>query len=254
MPADRAVAALAADLVSALTRGGDPQRARGQRAYMKSAMPFHGVPVPTVRRLVRHALKRHALADQDAWQEAVRFLWRRATHREQRYAAVEVLLAPADAAWLAPPAIPLIKELVTTGAWWDTGDAVAINGMGAVLRSCPEKTAALLLRWAEDDNFWKRRTAILAQLKFKDATDEALLCAAIEPSIDDPAQATEGGTPAQARFFLRKAIGWALREHSRTNARFVIDYVHERAGRLAPLSKREALKVLLKNGAVAAVR
>ena len=251
--ADRAVLALAADVVSALERAGDPQRARGQRAYMKSAMPFHGVPVPTVRRLVGNALKRHELADEDAWQEAVRLLWRRATHREQRYAAVEVLLAPGEAGWLGPAVVPLIEELVTSGAWWDTGDALAINGMGAVLRGHAEETAPLLLRWAEDDDFWKRRTAILAQLKFKEATDEGLLCAAIEPSIDDPVQATQGGTPAQARFFLRKAIGWALREYSKTNARFVIDYVHERAGRLAPLSKREALKVLLKNGAVAAV-
>ena len=73
---------------------------------MKSAMPFHGVPVPTVRRLVGNALKRHELADEAAWQETVRLLWRRATHREQRYAAVQVPLAPGDAAWRRQSSTP----------------------------------------------------------------------------------------------------------------------------------------------------
>lgn len=240
---------LAADIISALERAGDPQRARGQQAYMKSAMPFHGVPVPTVRRLVRSALKRHELADASVCRQAVRLLWRKATHREQRYAAVEVLLAPGHIPWLMLASVPLIEELIVSGAWWDTGDAIAINGMGAVLRHCPAPATALLLQWAEDENFWKRRTAILAQLKFKDATDETLLRTAIERSVN-PASALQGGTPRDARFFLRKAIGWALREYAKTNPQFVIDYVNANSHRLAPLSKREALKTLLKTGAV----
>lgn len=219
---------------------------------MKSAMPFHGVPVPTVRRLVRSALKRHELADAGVCRQAVRLLWRKATHREQRYAAVEVLLAPGHNPWLTLASVPLIEELIVSGAWWDTGDAIAINGMGAVLRHCPEPATALLWQWAEDENFWKRRTAILAQLKFKDATDEALLRTAIERSVS-PASALQGGTPRDARFFLRKAIGWALREYAKTNPQFVIDYVGANSHRLAPLSKREALKTLLKTGAVDAV-
>ncbi len=220
---------------------------------MKSAMPFHGVPVPTVRRLVRAILPRYALDDAEIWREAVGFLWRNATHREQRYAAVEVLLAPGFGAWLTLDSLPLIEEMIVDGAWWDTGDALAINAMGAVLRTDPVRAAPLLRRWAVDDDFWRRRTAILAQLKFKEATDERLLADAIEPSIDDPAQATQGGTRREARFFLRKGIGWALREYSKTKPRFVIDFVRQRADRLAGLSKREALKVLLKQGVVDAV-
>ena len=251
--ADSTVVALAHELAAALSRAGDPQRARGQQAYMKSAMPFHGVPVPTVRRLTRAILPRYALEDVEIWREAVGFLWRNATHREQRYAAVEVLLAPGFGAWLTLDSVPLIEEMIVDGAWWDTGDSLAINAVGAVLKADPARTAPLLRRWAEDDDFWRRRTAILAQLKFKEATDERLLADAIEPSIDDPAQATQGGTRREARFFLRKGIGWALREYSKTKPRFVIDFVRQRADRLAGLSKREALKVLLKQGVVDAV-
>lgn len=233
--------ALAAEVASALQRAGDPQRARGQQAYMKSALPFHGVTVPRARQLAKAILRRHPLADEDVWQAAIRRLWRNATHREQRYAAIEVLLARQYASWLTPRRWPLVEELVVTGAWWDYIDAIAANAVGAMLRSHPDDTSQVLLRWAEDENIWKRRTAILAQLKCKDATDERLLRAVIEPSI------------GEAEFFLRKGIGWALRSYSYVSPAFVIDYVRDNAERLAPLTKREALKALLKAGTVAAV-
>ena len=238
---EAAPATLAAELVSALQRAGDPQRARGQQAYMKSALPFHGVPVPRVRHLVKAILPRHPLPDADRWQAAILRLWRNASHREQRYAAIEVLLARRYAKWLTPACWSLVEELVVDGAWWDYVDAIAPNAVGAMLRSHPDETKATLKRWAQDDDIWKRRTAILAQLKCKDATDEELLRTVIEPSID------------AKEFFLRKGIGWALRSYSYACPAFVIDYVRDNADRLSPLTKREALKALLKTGAVAAV-
>ena len=233
--------ALTAEIVAALRRGGDPQRARGQQAYMRSAMPFHGVRVPRVRQLVKAILLRHALAHADDWQAAILRLWRNATHREQRYAAVEVLLARQHVRWLDAECWPLVEELVVTGAWWDYVDAIAANAVGAMLRSHPDETKPVLLRWAEDENIWKRRTAILAQLKCKDATDANLLEAVIAPSI------------GEKEFFLRKGIGWALRNYSYVRPTFVIDYVQQHAERLSPLTKREALKALLKAGTVARV-
>lgn len=208
---------------------------------MKSAMPFHGVPMPRLRTLVRSILLRHPLEDASVWQRAILLLWHRASHREQRYAAVEVLLAPAYREWIVAARLPLIEELVVTGAWWDTVDAIAINAVGAMLREEPSPTKQVLLRWAVDDDIWKRRTAILAQLKFKDATDERLLQDVIEPSL------------GEREFFLRKGIGWALRQYSKTTPAFVIDYVRDHADRLSPLSKREALKALLKEGAASTV-
>ena len=224
--------ALAAEVVSALQRAGDAQRARRQQAYMKSAMPFHGVPVPRTRTLVRAVVLRHPFDDASAWQRAILLLWRRATHREQRYAAIEVLLAQQYRHWLAPDRLPMIEEMVVAGAWWDYVDAIAINAVGAMLRSAAEQTEPILRRWAADADIWKRRTAILAQLKFKDATDEQLLQDLIEPSL------------REREFFLRKGIGWALREYSKTKPSFVVGYVADHADELSPLSKREALKAL----------
>ena len=208
---------------------------------MKSALPFHGVPVPRVRQLVKAILPRHPLLDADSWQAAILRLWRNATHREQRYAAIEVLSARRYAGWLTPGAWPLIEELVVVGAWWDYVDAIAPNAIGALLRSHPDESKATLLRWAKDDDIWKRRAAILAQLKFKGATDEDILRAVIEPSV------------GAREFFLRKGIGWALRSYSYACPAFVIDYVRDNADRLSPLTKREALKALLKAGTVATV-
>ena len=208
---------------------------------MKSALPFHGVPVPRVRQLVKAILPHHPLPDADSWQAAILRLWRNATHREQRYAAIEVLLARRYAGWLTPRAWPLIEELVAAGAWWDYVDAIAPNAIGALLRAHPDEIKATLLRWAKDDDIWKRRAAILAQLKFKDATDEDLLRTVIEPSV------------GAQEFFLRKGIGWALRSYSYACPTFVIDYVRDNADRLSPLTKREAMKALLKAGTVATV-
>ena len=109
----------------------------------------------------------------------------------------------------------------------------------AALASRRDQAGAVAL--AEDENIWKRRTAILAQLKCKDATDANLLEAVIAPSI------------GEKEFFLRKGIGWALRNYSYVRPTFVIDYVQQHAERLSPLTKREALKALLKAGTVARV-
>lgn len=241
MPPDKPHIALATALVVALQRAGDPQRAAGQQTYMKSTMPFHGVTVPKVRTLARAVLLRHTLPDAETWRAAILRLWRQATHREQRYAAIEVLLAPKHRDWLTPAAWSLVEELIVDGAWWDYVDAIAVNAVGAMLRSHPSDVEPLLRDWANDENVWKRRTAILAQLKFKDATDVPLLRAVIEPSLE------------HREFFVRKAIGWALRSYAKTDAAFVIDFVHAHADRLSALSKREALKALLKDGTVQAV-
>ena len=95
-----------------------------------------------------------------------------------------------------------------------------------------------MFEWAKDEHLWVRRTAILSQLKFKLATDEVLLFAAIEHSTPDK------------DFFARKAIGWALREYSRTKPQTVIDYVRAHQQQLSGLSQREALRLLVKQGVI----
>lgn len=225
-------------LLTALTAVADPDRAAGQQAYMRSEMPFHGVTVPDVRKIVRGIVARDPIPDAAVWQAVILALWRQAGHREERYGAIDVLNHPRHRSWLTPGRIDLIEELVVTGAWWDFVDAVASHGAGAMLANHPAETAAILRRWAVDSDIWKRRTAILAQLRRKAAIDRQLLVDVIEPSI------------GETEFFLRKAIGWALREVSRTDPDFVVEFVTENVDRLSPLSKREALKILLRRGVI----
>ena len=218
-------------VIAALREAADPERAPQQQAYMKSDMPYFGVGVPQCRRICGAVFKTQPLADVRAWEAAILELWRNAAHREERYAAVELLLFGRYSGWLEPTRIPLIEELVVTGAWWDYVDAIAGRGVGTMLVAHPRPIEAVLREWAKDDNIWKRRTAILAQLRAKRATDTKLLADLIGPSI------------GESEFFLRKGIGWALREYSKTDPDWVLAFVKAHP-ELSDLSRREALKHL----------
>lgn len=206
-----------------LRQAADPAIAPGQQAYMRSTMPFLGVRVPAVRSLTRSAVR--GITDVQLLREAALLLWREAAFREQRYAAtaitgVALLRGRLDL-------LPVHEEMIRTGAWWDHVDEVS-GRVGSTLTRHPEPMTATLLAWAHDPDLWVRRCSIIAQLGFRGATDRALLAAAIEANVDDP------------DFFVRKAIGWALRDLARTDPDWVRSFVASHA--LSPLSRREALK------------
>ena len=205
---------------------------------MKSSLPFHGVSVPEVRRITRETARSFRFDDPDVWQDVILSIWRRAERREELYSAVEFLCEPPRKEWLSPERIDLMRELIVAGAWWDIVDAIASRAMGLVLAAHTSETSIVLRDWSRDENIWQRRTAILAQLRFKTDTDQVLLTEVIEPSLGRP------------EFFLRKAIGWALREYSKVEPEFVLEYVSRNSERLSSLSKREGLKVLEKRGLV----
>lgn len=241
MKMPRAARALAAELRSALETAGDPRRAVRQQAYMKSEMPFAGVATPGLRKIAVEVFSAHPQPSQAQWQQAILTLWRGAKYREERYAAIGLARAKPYQAFRTPTACPMFEEMIVTGAWWDYVDEIAINLIGELLRDHADFMRGVLLDWTRDADLWRRRSAIIAQLKFKADTDLELLLAAIEPAM--------GST----EFFLRKAIGWALREHSKTDPAFVIDFVTRNAAALSGLSKREAFKVMLKRGQVDAI-
>jgi 3-methyladenine DNA glycosylase AlkD len=124
----------------------------------------------------------------------------------------------------------MYEEMIVTGAWWDYVDAIAGHRLGLLLRRFPAPMRKQMLAWSRDQDLWKRRSAILCQLRFKGETDLELLYACIAPSL------------ASREFFLRKAIGWALRQYAWTDPREVVRYVREHQAALSPLSRREALK------------
>jgi 3-methyladenine DNA glycosylase AlkD len=208
------------------------------QAYMKSAMPYLGVPTPQLRAACRETFARHVLPDARAWQAAMRTLWRDAEYREERYTAIELAGHKPYQAFETLAVLPWYEEMITTGAWWDYVDVLAIQRVGRLLRLHGPEMTRHIRAWAHDDDIWKRRAAILCQLSFKQATDVPLLHACIEPSIE------------REEFFLRKAIGWALREYSKTDPQAVIRYVQVHRRQLSPLSKREALKVVVKAGRI----
>jgi 3-methyladenine DNA glycosylase AlkD len=213
-----------------LVEAADPKRAPAMQAYMKSAMPYHGVSAVPMRAVWRALFAEVRFADEDAWQAAVLDLWRNATHREERYAAIALSGHRAARAFQTPAAMPMYEEMIVTGAWWDFVDGIASDRVGGVLASHPGKLKRMMRVWSRSSDMWKRRTSIISQLRFKEATDLELLYACIEPSL------------ASKEFFLRKAIGWALRQLAWTMPDEVERYVREHDAELSGLSKREALK------------
>lgn len=222
--------AVRSELVSAFRAAGDPDRAKKQQAYMKTKMAFWGLSNSETRRLSREVFKRHPVTEREDWLAVARHLWRKAGHREEWYATIGWTGIKAARVWQRPDVLPLYEEMITTSAWWDTVDELAAHRVGGLLANDPKTMKPILLRWAKDDDLWKRRTAILSQLTFKADTDLEFLFAAMQPSLE------------RKEFWLRKAIGWALRQQAQFHSAEVFRYVSENRDVLSGLSKREALK------------
>jgi 3-methyladenine DNA glycosylase AlkD len=211
-------------------RLGDRDRAEGARAYMKSEMPYHGVPATPMRKVCRAVFAETPLPTAAAWRKEVLRIWRNARYREERYAAIELTGFKMYRSFQDLDALPMYEEMIVDGAWWDYVDAIAIQRVGAfLLRDYPKFMKAEMRRWSRDDDMWKRRSSIIAQITFKNDTDLKLLYDCIHPSIES------------REFFLRKAIGWALRAYAWVDPREVKRYVRDHP-QLSGLSKREALK------------
>lgn len=124
--------------------------------------------------------------------------------------------------------LPFMEMLITTKSWWDTVDAIAPKAVGKIAEKFPEVVEETMNGWAVSENMWLRRAALLFQLKYKQNTNEELLYHYIVQNADSK------------EFFIRKAIGWALREYSKTNPASVKQFIE--GTRLAPLSVREGSK------------
>ena len=230
------------DVVDAVRRelkaAGDPGRAVGQQAYMKSAMPFRGLTSPALRTTLRPLLADPAylLNDRDEWEATVRDLWDAARFREERYAALAICGHRPYRQWATERAVmSLYRHLVESGAWWDFVDDIASHRIGPILRANPGSEADRMRSWASAGNLWVRRAAILSQLSSKEETNRQLLLDCIKPNLDD------------RDFFIRKAVGWSLRQYAHCGteaADWVRSSVDELGPRLSPLSRREALKHL----------
>jgi len=211
-----------------LAKLADPAKAAGMQAYMKSSMPYYGVPTPARRALGKRLFEDYPFGSEAEWQSACLILWREARYREERYSAIALTGHRLYLPWQTLAALPMYEEMIVTGAWWDYVDDIATHRLGALLKTYPAKMGKRMLQWSRSRDLWKRRSAIISQLHFKRQTDLGLLYACIEPALDSQ------------EFFLQKAIGWALRQYAWTDPAEILRYCATHS--LKPLSRREALK------------
>ncbi|MFE3764604.1 DNA alkylation repair protein [Streptomyces sp. NPDC059104] len=215
-------------LTTAYAAAADPERAGPMAAYMKDVSPFLGIRTPERRALSRSVTKdTPPPTEADCAALALR-CWGLA-EREYRYFAVDYLRRHVSRC--SSDFLPVVRHLLVTGSWWDTVDLLAAHTVGPLVAADPRLTA-VMDAWIEDDDIWLVRTALLHQLAYKSATDAERLFAYCRRRAGHP------------EFFVRKAIGWALREYAKTDPEAVRAFVADQRALLAPLSVREALKNL----------
>lgn len=214
------------ELIKRLKAHRDPQQAEGMSAYMKNQFSFLGIPKPLRTSLQRDFIKRAKKQGWIEWQD-VYALWD-LPEREYQYVALDYLVELRE--YLQPADINNLQTLIIMKSWWDTVDKLASIPVGTLCLKHPELVRDCVAAWADSDNMWLARTAILYQLKYKENTDTSMLAAIIEKNS------------GSKEFFINKAIGWILREYSKTDKEWVREFLHTHT--LAPLSVREASKYL----------
>ncbi|MGW1540600.1 DNA alkylation repair protein [Streptomyces sp. NPDC002309] len=213
-------------LTAAYTAAADPARAAPMRAYMKDVAPFLGLTTPVRRTLSRTVIEGTPRPDEaDCTAVALR-CWE-LPEREFHYFAVDYLRRHVSRC--SSGFLPVARRLVSTVPWWDTVDLLAAHVVGPLVAADPG-LGPDMDAWIVDDDLWVARTALLHQLRYKERTDtERLFSYCLRQS----------GHPD---FFIRKAIGWSLREYAKTDPDAVRGFLARERGRFAPLSVREALK------------
>lgn len=211
-----------------MANAADPARAGQMQAYMKTDQPFYGIQAKERRQIFRAAQKAHPVTRRQDYEAIILELWS-GKYREDMYQALEVAerikIFRDDESW------PLYRQLVYSATHWDTLDWIAAKLISPLVLA-NRKFEAELQAWAESDNMWVRRASLLAHLRHKDRTNKKLLAETITKLA------------AEEEFFIRKAIGWVLRELSKTDPEWVHQFVAEHEADLSNLSKREALKHL----------
>jgi len=212
-----------------LIAAADPAKAGPMAAYMKTDMPFYGVQKAGRTPIMRRLKREFSPQDRAEYGEAVFALWR-LPHREEKYLALSY--ARAFDEFIVFGSMPLYEQMVTEGAWWDLVDEVASWLVGRVLLKERNRTEPVVRSWIPSGDMWLKRTSIICQLKHKADTDTSLLADACTANLPD------------GEFFIRKAIGWALREYAKTDPDWVRGFVADHRAEMSGLSCREATKHL----------
>jgi 3-methyladenine DNA glycosylase AlkD len=202
-------------------------------AYLRNQFKMYGIPTPFRRRLQKEFWHRNGYPERDQVNAIAEKAWKY-PEREFQHFAIELLIKYKKD--YRKEDIGLFEKLITEKSWWDTVDGIAGWILGDYFKLYPENINPVTRKWMDSGNMWLQRSALLFQLKYKRDTDFNLLTKYILELRHSK------------EFFIQKAIGWVLREYSKTCPEKVLVFV--KSNQLAPLSEREALKVLRKKGII----
>ncbi|WP_250675455.1 DNA alkylation repair protein [Paraclostridium ghonii] len=214
------------DIIDIFKENKNQENALYMKKYMNNKFEFLGIKSPKRKELQKDFLKqidKKSSIDK----ELVRTLWNQ-EYREYQYLAIDYLVKKKKQ--LEKEDILFIKGLINNKSWWDSVDILAAHLLGEICKMYPELVEEYIHSWSKDENIWIRRSAILYQLKYKDKLDTETLRIIINDNIQDD------------DFFIKKAIGWILREYSKTNKNWVLKFINE--NQLSNLSMKEAIKYI----------
>lgn len=214
------------DIVNVFLNNKNEENSKAMKAYLRDNFEFIGIKTPIRKELSKEFLKeksKEAFIDKELVEE----LWSD-EYREFQYLAIDYLIKQKKK--LQREDIKLIEKLIITKSWWDSVDLIASHLVGELGNKYPDLIEEYFIKWSTNENMWLRRSAILFQLKYKEKTNTKILERVIKDNISDE------------DFFIRKAIGWALREYSKTNKAWVKVFID--SNQLSKLSEKEASKYL----------
>ncbi|GGB45647.1 DNA alkylation repair protein [Fictibacillus barbaricus] len=203
--------------------------AEPMKKYMRDQFDFFGLRSPILKEAVKNFIRENGLPASNELSSFIKEAWAK-PEREMQYAALTV--ADKLKKQMTKEDIQWIEYIIVNKSWWDTIDHIAKNVAGYYFMRFPEEIIPVTERWIASENIWLMRSAILFQLGYKEKTDNELLAHIIKE------------TKYEQDFFIRKGIGWALREYAKVNKDWVWDFVHNEE--LSPLSYKEAIKNIKK--------
>lgn len=206
------------------------EQSTGMAAYLKNKFKLLGIKTPERKLIQKQIIGKHGYPALEEIEIVVKELWD-LPFREFHYLAIDLIVKYKNQ--VPEKTIELYHYMIINNSWWDTVDLIATNSVGTLVSRFPSLIESHINQWSLDKNIWLQRTAIIHQLKFKDKVNTALLTQYIEQSMETK------------EFFLNKAIGWSLRQHSRVDPQWVINFVNQHPG-LSNLSQKEALRLILK--------
>jgi 3-methyladenine DNA glycosylase AlkD len=214
-------------LADAFEQHADPTIAAGAKAYMRNISDFYGLPSPLRRKLVQTFLQQEGYPTRENLETLVYFAWEQ-PQREWQYTALDITGRMVKNA--GPGLLDLAEWMIIHKSWWDTVDFIAPNLAGALFKKYPDTRMEYIEKWMASGNLWLQRSCLLHQLKYGKTTNQELLFDLCRRLSDHP------------DFFIRKAIGWSLRQYSKSMPGAVIEFV--KSHELSNLSRKEALKVI----------